>query len=81
MRTLDIPLHWQCWKLDSPMVARITDAVDSAAGSSAGRQAPGPPPTIISVGGSPSHLCQLNHDDSSSCHDGWATSRSGVTTL
>jgi LysR family transcriptional regulator (chromosome initiation inhibitor) len=28
---LDIPLFWQCWKLDSPMVKRITDAVRSAA--------------------------------------------------
>ena len=24
---LDVPLYWQCWKLDSPIVARITDAV------------------------------------------------------
>ncbi|MDT5048367.1 MAG: LysR family transcriptional regulator, chromosome initiation inhibitor [Mycobacterium sp.] len=28
---LDIPLYWQCWKLDSPMIARITDTVRSAA--------------------------------------------------
>jgi LysR family transcriptional regulator, chromosome initiation inhibitor len=28
---LDVPLFWQCWKLDSPIVARITDAVRSAA--------------------------------------------------
>jgi LysR family transcriptional regulator (chromosome initiation inhibitor) len=28
---LDVPLYWQCWKLDSPMVKRITDAVSSAA--------------------------------------------------
>jgi LysR family transcriptional regulator (chromosome initiation inhibitor) len=28
---LDVPLYWQCWKLDSPMVGRITDAVRSAA--------------------------------------------------
>jgi LysR family transcriptional regulator, chromosome initiation inhibitor len=28
---LDVPLFWQCWKLDSPMVAAITDAVRSAA--------------------------------------------------
>ncbi|MGX9789232.1 LysR family transcriptional regulator ArgP [Mycobacterium sp. MMS18-G62] len=27
---LDVPLYWQCWKLDSPIVARITDAVRSA---------------------------------------------------
>ncbi|MDT5058169.1 MAG: LysR family transcriptional regulator, chromosome initiation inhibitor [Mycobacterium sp.] len=28
---LDVPLYWQCWKLDSPMLGRITDAVRSAA--------------------------------------------------
>jgi LysR family transcriptional regulator, chromosome initiation inhibitor len=28
---LDVPLYWQCWKLDSPMVTKITDAVSSAA--------------------------------------------------
>jgi LysR family transcriptional regulator, chromosome initiation inhibitor len=28
---LDVPLYWQCWKLKSPIVARITDAVRSAA--------------------------------------------------
>jgi LysR family transcriptional regulator (chromosome initiation inhibitor) len=28
---LDVPLFWQCWKLDSPIVNRITDAVISAA--------------------------------------------------
>jgi LysR family transcriptional regulator, chromosome initiation inhibitor len=28
---LDVPLYWQCWKLDSPIVGRITDAVSSAA--------------------------------------------------
>ena len=28
---LDVPLYWQCWKLDSPMVGRITEAVRSAA--------------------------------------------------
>ena len=27
---LDVPLFWQCWKLDSPMVKRITEAVRSA---------------------------------------------------
>jgi LysR family transcriptional regulator, chromosome initiation inhibitor len=26
-----VPLFWQCWKLDSPIVARITEAVTSAA--------------------------------------------------
>jgi LysR family transcriptional regulator (chromosome initiation inhibitor) len=28
---LDVPLYWQCWKLDSPIVARITETVQSAA--------------------------------------------------
>jgi LysR family transcriptional regulator, chromosome initiation inhibitor len=28
---LDVPLFWQCWKLNSPMVEAITDAVRSAA--------------------------------------------------
>jgi LysR family transcriptional regulator (chromosome initiation inhibitor) len=28
---LDIPLYWQCWKLDSLMVKKITDAVSLAA--------------------------------------------------
>jgi LysR family transcriptional regulator (chromosome initiation inhibitor) len=28
---LDVPLYWQCWKLDSPIVYGITDAVQSAA--------------------------------------------------
>jgi hypothetical protein len=27
----DVPLCWQCWKLDSPMMKRITDTVRSAA--------------------------------------------------
>jgi LysR family transcriptional regulator (chromosome initiation inhibitor) len=30
---LDVPLFWQCWKLDSPMVDAITSAVRSAASS------------------------------------------------
>ena len=30
---LDVPLFWQCWKLDSPMIKAITDAVWSAAGN------------------------------------------------
>jgi LysR family transcriptional regulator (chromosome initiation inhibitor) len=30
---LDVPLYWQCWKLDSPIVQKITDAVQSAAAS------------------------------------------------
>ena len=28
---LDVPLFWQCWKLDSPLIARITATVESAA--------------------------------------------------
>lgn len=28
---LDVPLFWQCWKLDSPLVGAITDAVRAAA--------------------------------------------------
>ncbi|MGV0811066.1 LysR family transcriptional regulator ArgP [Mycolicibacterium boenickei] len=28
---LDVPLYWQCWKLDSPMVETITAAVRNAA--------------------------------------------------
>ncbi|WNG93181.1 LysR family transcriptional regulator ArgP [Mycobacterium sp. ITM-2016-00318] len=28
---LDVPLFWQCWKLDSPLVDTITEAVRSAA--------------------------------------------------
>ncbi|HJT96470.1 MAG TPA: LysR family transcriptional regulator ArgP [Mycobacterium sp.] len=30
---LDVPLYWQCWKLNSPMVQKVTDAVCSAAAS------------------------------------------------
>jgi LysR family transcriptional regulator (chromosome initiation inhibitor) len=30
---LDVPLYWQCWKLDSVMVSAITDTVRSAAAS------------------------------------------------
>jgi LysR family transcriptional regulator (chromosome initiation inhibitor) len=29
---LDVPLYWQCWKLDSPLVETITAAVRWAAG-------------------------------------------------
>lgn len=29
---LDVPLYWQCWKLDSPIVRKLTDVVCSAAG-------------------------------------------------
>jgi LysR family transcriptional regulator (chromosome initiation inhibitor) len=28
---LDVPLYWQCWKLDSPIVEKVTAAVQSAA--------------------------------------------------
>jgi LysR family transcriptional regulator (chromosome initiation inhibitor) len=28
---LDVPLYWQCWKLNSPIIKRITDTVRSAA--------------------------------------------------
>jgi len=28
---LDVPLYWQCWKLDSPLVDRVTEAVLAAA--------------------------------------------------
>ena len=28
---LDVPLYWQCWKLDSPIIATVTNAVHSAA--------------------------------------------------
>jgi LysR family transcriptional regulator, chromosome initiation inhibitor len=27
---LDVPLFWQCWKLNSPMVTTLTDTVQSA---------------------------------------------------
>ena len=30
---LDVPLFWQCWKLDSPLIKTVTDAVGSAAES------------------------------------------------
>jgi LysR family transcriptional regulator (chromosome initiation inhibitor) len=28
---LDVPLYWQCWKLDSPIIETVTNAVRSAA--------------------------------------------------
>jgi LysR family transcriptional regulator (chromosome initiation inhibitor) len=28
---LDVPLYWQCWKLDNPIVEKITGSVGSAA--------------------------------------------------
>jgi LysR family transcriptional regulator (chromosome initiation inhibitor) len=30
---LDVPLYWQCWKLNSPLVQTVTDAVETAASS------------------------------------------------
>ena len=30
---LDVPLYWQCWKLDSPLVADVTAEIRSAAGT------------------------------------------------
>ena len=39
---LDVPLYWQYWKLDSPMVKKITDAVSSAAADlRSGKRSPG----------------------------------------
>jgi LysR family transcriptional regulator (chromosome initiation inhibitor) len=31
-RYLDVPLYWQCWKLDSAVLGALTDAVTAAAG-------------------------------------------------
>jgi len=35
---LDVPLYWQCWKLDSPILEKVTDAVRSAASGVTRRQ-------------------------------------------
>jgi LysR family transcriptional regulator (chromosome initiation inhibitor) len=35
---LDVPLYWQCWKLNSPLVQTVTEAVRSAAASLAPAQ-------------------------------------------
>ena len=35
---LDVPLYWQCWKLDSPIVTRTTDAVRSSSSILTARQ-------------------------------------------
>jgi LysR family transcriptional regulator (chromosome initiation inhibitor) len=35
---LDVPLYWQCWKLDSPVVKDVTDAVRAAAADLRGRK-------------------------------------------
>jgi LysR family transcriptional regulator, chromosome initiation inhibitor len=35
---LDVPLYWQCWKLDSPRVQKVTDAISSAASKLSRRQ-------------------------------------------
>jgi LysR family transcriptional regulator (chromosome initiation inhibitor) len=34
---LDVPLFWQCWKLDSPLVGAITEAVRESFGDPLGR--------------------------------------------
>jgi LysR family transcriptional regulator, chromosome initiation inhibitor len=41
---VDVPLYWQCWKLDSPTVKQITDAVSSAAAGVRPRKSLEPPP-------------------------------------
>ena len=30
---IDVPLHWQCWRLDSPKLVALTAAVRTAAAS------------------------------------------------
>jgi len=35
---LDVPLYWQCWKLDSPIVEKVTAAVRSSASNLTRRQ-------------------------------------------
>jgi LysR family transcriptional regulator, chromosome initiation inhibitor len=35
---LDVPLYWQCWKLDSRIVNAVTGAVELAAASLQGRR-------------------------------------------
>jgi LysR family transcriptional regulator, chromosome initiation inhibitor len=35
---LDVPLYWQCWKLDSPMVETVTETVQSTAAGVLRRQ-------------------------------------------
>jgi LysR family transcriptional regulator, chromosome initiation inhibitor len=37
---LDVPLYWQCWKLDSPLVKTFTDVVTSAAADLPSRTSP-----------------------------------------
>jgi LysR family transcriptional regulator, chromosome initiation inhibitor len=46
---LDVPLYWQCWKLDSPMVTRITKAVRSSAAAPFASA----PELVASIRGSP----------------------------
>ena len=36
-RPAGVPLHWQRWRLDSPLLDRLTEAVRSAAGRHLGR--------------------------------------------
>ena len=40
---LDVPLYWQCWKIDSPIVSNVTDAVASAAAELRRRKSLGHP--------------------------------------
>jgi LysR family transcriptional regulator (chromosome initiation inhibitor) len=40
---LDVPLYWQCWKLDSPIVQTTTDVVSSAAADLRARKSLGRP--------------------------------------
>jgi len=35
---LDVPLYWQCWKLDSRIVNAVTGAVELAVASLQGRR-------------------------------------------
>jgi LysR family transcriptional regulator, chromosome initiation inhibitor len=28
---LDVPLYWQCWKIDSRFITRVTEAIQTAA--------------------------------------------------
>ena len=41
---LDVPLFWQCWKLDSPMIKDVTEAVQFSRGKSQ------PTPHIVALG-------------------------------
>jgi LysR family transcriptional regulator (chromosome initiation inhibitor) len=39
---LDVPLFWQCWKLDSPLIGAVTEAVRSAAAELSSRRRTSP---------------------------------------